>query len=229
MAKRNKLSKFSDLRSYDHVYQCYDPVNSVLEKSQGEEIDMAGQWNSFQFKNDNPIILELACGRGEYTLGLAAMYPNKNFIGVDVKGARIWKGATYALENKIENVAFLRTRIEQIDQFFAAGEVAEIWITFPDPFERKSKANRRLTNHNFLKRYRHILKPEGLVHLKTDADSLWEHTLEVIAEDPKIEVLYQNDNIYSRDLDFKELEIKTTYEKSHLEDGRIIKYIQYKL
>ena len=155
------------------------------------------------------------------------MYPDKNFIGVDVKGARIWQGAVHAQEQNLENVAFLRTRIEKIDHFFEAKEVDEIWITFPDPFERASKANRRLTYHNFHNYYRKFLKPGGIVQLKTDSDSLWENTLESLAEDQRIKILYQNDNIYAQPLDFPELEIKTYYEKSHLEKGRLIKNIRY--
>lgn len=229
MGKRNKLSKFAQLRTYGNVYQCYDPIKTTLEGKDGVTVDLKGKWNSLHFKNSNPIILELACGRGEYSLGLAKMYPSKNFIGVDIKGARIWKGASIALDENITNVAFLRTRIEQIDAFFDKEEVAEIWITFPDPFERKSKANRRLTNHNFNTRYRNIIANNGLIHLKTDSDSLWEHTLEVVNEDKEIKVLYQNDNIYKEQLEYPELEIKTYYERSHLEDGRIIKYIRYTL
>lgn len=227
MGKRNKLKKFNDLLTFSNVYQSYDPTEPKLEGVDGQVVDLKNQWNKAHFKNDNPLVLELACGRGEYSIALGQMYPNKNFIGVDVKGARLWKGAIQANELNLSNVAFLRTRIEVIDHFFGAAEVDEIWITFPDPFERSSKANRRLTYHNFNTRYRKILKPKGIVQLKTDSDSLWENTLLSLKEDEKIDILYQNDNIYAQPLDFPELEIKTYYERSHLENKRIIKYIRY--
>ncbi len=227
MGKRNKLKKFNDLAGFKNVYQCFDPTNPVLRSHDSGNIDLKSKWNSLHFSNNNPIILELACGRGEYSLALGRMYPDKNFIGIDVKGARIWKGANIALEENLNNVAFLRTRIEVIQYFFGPNEVDEIWITFPDPFERKSKANRRLTYHNFNETYRKFLKPKGIVQLKTDSDSLWENTLESLAEDEKINIIYRNDNIYAQALDFPELEIKTYYEKSHLENKRIIKYLRY--
>ncbi len=227
MARRNKLRKFSDLSTFKNVFQCFDPTAPSLVGMDNQKVELKGKWNTDHFKNNNPIVLELACGRGEYTLALGAMYPDKNFIGVDVKGARIWQGAVHSREQNLENVAFLRTRIEKIDFFFMPDEVEEIWITFPDPFERASKANRRLTYHNFHDYYRKFLKPGGIVQLKTDSDSLWENTLESLAEDKRITILYQNDNIYDSPLDFPELEFKTYYEKSHLEKGRLIKYIRY--
>lgn len=227
MGKRNKLKKFAELETFKNVYQCFDPTNPSLVGSTMLPVNLKGNWNQKHFNNDNPIVLELACGRGEYALALGEMYPNKNFIGLDVKGARIWKGAKTALENQLDNVAFVRTRIEVIEHFFDAGEVSEIWITFPDPFEGSSRANRRLTYHNFNKRYRKILSKNGVVQLKTDSDSLWENTLESLAEDEKINILYQNDDIYAKALDFKELAFKTYYERSHLEKGRKIKFIQY--
>jgi len=227
MARRNKLRKFSELSTFKNVFQCFDPTAPSLVGMDDKEVELKGKWNTDHFKNDHPIVLELACGRGEYTLALGVMYPDKNFIGVDVKGARIWQGAAHSKEQNLENVAFLRTRIEKIDYFFTPEEVDEIWITFPDPFERASKANRRLTYHNFHDYYRKFLKPGGIVQLKTDSDSLWENTLRSLAEDERITILYQNDNIYASPLDFPELEFKTYYEKSHLEKGRLIKYIRY--
>ncbi len=228
MGKRNKLKKFEDLLGLDNVYQCFDPEKPTLETQNGKIVEMKGKWNT-HFQNANPIVLELACGRGEYSVALGDMYADRNFIGVDVKGARIWKGANQAKDKSLSNVAFLRARIECIDNFFEENEIDEIWITFPDPFLKKSKANRRLTNHNFHDLYRKFLKPQGIVQLKTDSNELWQHTNEVVKDDPRIKVLYQNDNIYAQPLDFPELEIKTYYEKSHLEDGRIIKYIRYTL
>ncbi|MEL7123570.1 MAG: tRNA (guanosine(46)-N7)-methyltransferase TrmB, partial [Bacteroidota bacterium] len=176
-----------------------------------------------------PLILELACGRGEYSLGLARMYPDRNFIGVDVKGARIWQGASIALKEGLNNVAFLRTRIEQLTNFIDQKEVDEIWITFPDPFLRNSKSNRRLTSPNFLKAYRQILKPGGIVHLKTDSPQLYDFSLEVFEADGQVHILYQNYDIYSKPLDFPELEIKTHYERLHLADERKIKYLRFQI
>ena len=226
MGKRNKLKKFAELSTFKNVFQCFNPLTPELEGTEGI-IDLKGKWGPDHFKNDKPIVLELACGRGEYSLALAKMYPDKNFIGIDVKGARIWKGALHAIENDLNNVAFIRTRIEALEHFFATEESDEIWITFPDPFE--NKANRRLTHHNFNDRYRKVLKTDGIVQLKTDSDSLWENTLEVLNEDAKIDITYRNDNIYAQPLDYPELEIKTYYERSHLLDKRIIKYVRYTL
>lgn len=229
MARRNKLQKFNDLLSFSNVYENYDPTHPRLLASETEEVDLKGKWKSDHFKNDKPLVLELACGRGEYSLALAKDNPEVNFIGVDVKGARIWKGATIAQEQNLDNVAFLRTRIEQIDLFFGEGEVDEIWITFPDPFLRKSKANRRLTSPHFLKRYKGILKEEGIIHLKTDDPTLYEYSQEQFDECEFIEVLYDRDDIYAQPLDFKELEYKTYYERQHLEKDRKIKYLKVKI
>lgn len=226
---KGKLKKFSELLELPNVYENFNPNDKFLINGDREEILMKGKWRTDHFKNDNPIVLELACGRGEYSLGLGAMYPDRNFIGVDIKGARIWKGATYAHENGLNNVAFLRTRIELINDFFEKDEIDEIWIIFPDPFLKKSKANRRLTSASFLNKYRKFLKATGLVHLKTDSSPLYEFTMETIAEDKQCVIAYQNDNIYASDLAYKELEIKTYYERSHLEDGRIIKYVRYNI
>jgi tRNA (guanine-N7-)-methyltransferase len=188
-------------------------------------MDFRGTWGDTYFKNQHPIILELACGKGDYTVALAKEHPDQNFIGVDIKGARMWKGAGWALDMSMNNVAFLRTRIEFIDRFFAPGEVSSIWITFPDPFE--GKINRRLTSNPFLERYRRILKPGAILHLKTDSWLLYEFTLEVIHADPRCCVVYANPDIYRGPLDFPELAHKTYYEGKHLADGRTIKYIQF--
>ncbi len=227
MSRRNKLQKFAEILSFPNVYENYDPKDPGLVGRDGEPVEMKGLWAKNHFKNDNPITLELACGRGEYTLGLAKRFPNRNFIGVDVKGARIWKGASIALESKLENAAFLRTRIEQIALFFGENEVSEIWITFPDPFVRKGKANRRLTSAFFINQYRKILAPTGTVNLKTDADSLYKFTLETIHEDNQCKLIYHDDDIYSKDLKTEELSIKTYYEKMHLEAKKTIKYVKF--
>ena len=229
MSKRNKLKKFAELLDFPNVFENYTPEVPQLTAKEGVFIDLKGKWAKTYFNNNNPVVLELACGRGEYSLELARRYPNKNFIGVDVKGARIWQGARIAMAEKLDNVCFLRTLIEQIDLFFATDEVSEIWITFPDPFLRESKANRRLTALPFLNRYRNILQKKGLVHLKTDDPTLYEFSLEVLNEDEASHILYQKDGIYADELIIPELDIKTYYEKMHLAKARKIKYIQFQI
>ncbi len=229
MSKRNKLQKFAELLSFPNVYENFDHRDPQLIGAHGMPVTLKGKWAVQHFQNDHPIILELACGRGEYTLGLADMYPEYNFIGVDIKGARIWKGASQALAQQRQNVAFLRTRIEQIALFFAPEEVSEIWITFPDPFLAKSKANRRLTSPYFLNAYRAILQKGGLVHLKTDEPNLYEFTLEVLAQDDRAKILYHHPDIYSAPLVFPELSLKTYYERMHLSEGKTIKYIRFSI
>lgn len=229
MSKRNKLQKFSQLLTFPNVFENFSPLDPTLVGKDGQEVEMKGKWAEKYFGNNHPITLELACGKGGYTIGLARSYPDRNFIGVDIKGARIWKGAGTALEEELKNVAFLRTRIEQIAQFFEPNEVSEIWITFPDPFLNEKKAKRRLTAPRFIQEYRKILKPEGLVHLKTDEPNLYEYSLEALAKDTANQILYKDDDIYSKPLYLPELEIKTFYEKMHLEVGKTIKYIQFKI
>ena len=226
MSKRNKLKKFAEILSYPNVYENFDPKQPALQGENGMPISLKGKWREQHFKNEAPIVLELACGKGEYTLGLAERYPEKNFIGVDVKGARIWKGASEALEKNMENVAFLRTRIEQITYFFEENEVDEIWITFPDPFLKKGKENRRLTAAKFIDLYRTILKPNHLLHLKTDDETLYEFSLESLKEHPAVSIVFSDDDIYAKPLVFSELEIKTYYEKMHLAEQKKIKYIR---
>ena len=229
MSKRNKLQKFAEILALPNVFENFDPKAPQLLGQHGEAVNLKGRWRTGHFQKDRPITLELACGKGDYTLGLARRFPDRNFIGVDIKGARIWKGATTAHEEGLDNVAFLRTRIEQIAYFFEPGEVEEIWITFPDPFLKKSKTNRRLTAPRFLSEYRKILRDGGLVHLKTDERVLYDFSLEVLNSFDGVEMLYQRDDIYAHPLDFPELEIKTFYEKMHLADGRTIKYIRFRL
>ncbi|KAA3637544.1 MAG: tRNA (guanosine(46)-N7)-methyltransferase TrmB [Bacteroidetes bacterium] len=229
MSKRNKLQKFAELLSFPNVYENFEAKNPQLTGLNAMPVDMKGKWAKEHFGNDNPIVLELACGRGEYTLGMARMMPDKNFIGVDIKGARIWKGAGIALEEELNNAAFLRTRIEQIAHFFAAGEIDEIWITFPDPFLRKSKANRRLTSARFLGEYKKILKKDGLIHLKTDSPQLFEFTLETLETYEGAEILYQDADIYSRPLPIPELGLKTYYEGLHISGDDTIKYVRFRI
>jgi tRNA (guanine-N7-)-methyltransferase len=228
---RQKLKKFAELLSLPNVYENPDSSLPQLIGLNGETIDMKGQWNAKHFKNNNPITLELACGRGEYALSLGKIFPERNFIGVDVKGARIHQGATKAKEAGLDNVAFLRTRIEQINLFFGKNEIHEIWITFPDPFLRESKANRRLTSSWFLEKYKLFLMENGLIHLKTDSPVLYDFTIETLNNHPNTEgghLLVYNDDIYSKPLTMKELEIKTYYELKNIANSTI-KYIQFKL
>jgi tRNA (guanine-N7-)-methyltransferase len=229
MSKRNKLQKFAELLNFPNVYENFDAGEPSLTAAQGVKVDLKGRWAEQHFQNAQPITLELACGRGEYTVALARQYPQRNFIGVDIKGARIWKGANAALQESLSNAAFLRTRIEQITHFFAPGEVSEIWITFPDPFLRNSKSNRRLTAPPFLDRYRQMLAPGGLVHLKTDEPALYEFTLEVLADYPHATLQYHNADIYAAELPIPELEVKTYYERLHLAASKKIKYVQMKM
>ncbi|MEZ4931012.1 MAG: tRNA (guanosine(46)-N7)-methyltransferase TrmB [Saprospiraceae bacterium] len=229
MSKRNKLLKFAEVLSFPNVYENFDSSNPSLAGKNGEEVFLKGKWASTHFGNTNPITLELACGKGEYTLGLAKHFPDRNFIGVDVKGARIWRGAKEALDEGIPNAAFLRTRIEQIALFFEENEVEEIWITFADPFLKEGKSNRRLTSSNFLQHYKKILKDQGIIHLKTDDPTLYEFTLETLANQQDFQLLYHDDDIYSKPLPMPELEFKTFYEKKHLAIGKSIKYVRFQL
>lgn len=227
MGRRNKLGKFDDLLRNKRVLENFDHKDNILTWQEDKSINPKGQWNTLIFGNQNGITLELACGKGEYTIGLAEMYPERNFIGVDIKGARIWKGATYAQENDLNNVAFLRTRIEFISKFFDAGEIDEIWITFADPFLKARKSNRRLTSPTFLSMYEDILKSTGFVNLKTDSCILYYYTISTMLDEDNVKLIYQNNNIYAQALYRPELELKTFYEKSHLKDSRQIKYLQF--
>ncbi len=225
VGKKNKLFKFSELLNFKNVVENYDYTNPKLTYGINVEIDLKSKWAKDFFKNDNGITLELACGRGEYTNALAQDYPNRNFIGVDVKGARIWKGAKIALQNKLNNVGFLRTRIEQLNLFFAAEEVDEIWITFPDPFLLKER--NRLTYIKFLNLYTSFLKDGGLIHLKTDDKTLYEFSLESFASWRQGKINYHNEDIYASPLFTQDLRHKTYYEDMHLEEAKKIKYIRY--
>lgn len=185
-----------------------------------------GTWNSEIFKNENPIVLELACGKGEYSTGLAKLYPHKNFVGFDIKGNRLWVGAERALDQKLENVRFFRAYIDHLDQFFAEHEVSEIWIIFPDPQLKKDR--KKLTSPKFLKLYKPLLKAGATINLKTDSTELYEFTKEVIAEH-NLELLKDISDVYKECPDDPELSIKTYYEKKHLENKKLIKFISFKL
>jgi tRNA (guanine-N7-)-methyltransferase len=229
MSKRNKLQKFADIQRFPNVYENFHHDKPQLLGINAEPVNLRGLWKAKHFGNDHPITLELACGRGEYTVQLAERFPERNFIGVDVKGARIWKGARQALAEGLHNAAFLRTRIEQIAHFFAKGEVAEIWITFPDPFLKSGKENRRLTSPRFLDDFRKILVPGGLIHLKTDSPELYEFTQDVLAHYSHATLLLEQDDIYSTELVMPELAFKTYYENMHLRDQKTIKYMRIQL
>jgi len=227
MSRKNKLRKFAEVLSFPNVYECYDVRKPELVGVGLQPVDLRGRWRETHFKNGQAITLELACGAGEYTVNLARQFPDRNFIGVDLKGNRLWKGAKIALEEGLSNVAFLRTRIEVIEYFFAPGEVAEIWITFPDPFPRNSKENKRLTSAFFLEKYRRILRPGGLIHLKHDDPGFYQFTLNTIAADPRCKLLYSDSDIYGKPLAVPELAIQTRYEAMHLAVRKAIKYVRY--
>lgn len=228
MTRRNKLAKFAEILEFPNVYENFDFKDNKLTISETERIAMLGQWHT-HFKNNNPITLELACGRGEYTNALAEAFPDKNFIGVDIKGARIWKGAKYALLKGLDNVAYLRTKIEFLSNFFEKGEVEEIWITFPDPFLKDGSENRRLTAPPFLERYQKVLKPGGYINLKTDDDTLYEYSVEVGKTCDLVTIDTNIADIYAEYTGIEELDYKTYYEAMHLKAGKKIKYLRYKM
>ena len=206
---RKKLKRFAEISRFENVLE--DPP------------DIKGRCREY-FGNDNSITLELACGKGEYTLGLARRFPDRNFIGVDRKGERIWKGARIALEQNLKNVIFLRTDIERIADLFGEKEISEIWITFPDPFPGQGKASKRLTSPAFLNIYRDILKMNGAIHLKTDDDDLFDYTLRILkAEDCTVHNITRD--LYKQPISNELLTLKTTYEKKHIEAGKTIKYL----
>ncbi len=218
MAK-NKLAKFAELETFSHVFQ----VPSRVFMS-GGEFEMKGNWNRDFFQNDHPIVLELGCGKGEYTVELARRFPDKNYIGVDIKGARIWTGAKMALEQGLKNVAFIRTNIEMVHHFFAKDEVDEIWLTFPDP--QMKKVTKRLTSTGFIQLYLNFLKSESVIHLKTDSNFMFTYTEEMVKAN-NFTVEEYNTDIYSElELD-PILAIKTYYEKQWLERGIDIKYLRF--
>lgn len=225
MTKLSKLQKFAAIRTFPNVYssESYDSPRVIDHTGQARLIK--GKWKE-HFGNDRPIVLEVACGKGHYARGLAELYPEYNYIGVELKGNRLYTGAVEALRNGQDNVAFLRARIEFIEFYFEKGEVEQIWITFPDP--QLGKPRKRVTAPRFLQVYRNILAEQNQVHLKTDSPDLYDYTLEIL-EQEQIVPSYQRDDIYAQPLDFPELDIKTFYEEMHLENGRTIKYLRFSL
>lgn len=222
-----KMFKIRSIDSFPNVFQNEHYTKPVLRDFLGTERNLKGKWCNEIFQNNNPLILELACGKGDYALALSKKYPDKNFIGVDSKGARIFTGAKSGIEQNLKNLVFARMRIENIGLFFDKNEVDEIWITFPDPFPRKKNAKRRLTAHLFLERYELIIKPETLIHFKTDDLDLFHFTRETL-EEKKWKILYYREDIYAAPLEFEELNIQTYYEKSHLAEGKKIHYLRFR-
>ncbi|MGD1843316.1 MAG: tRNA (guanosine(46)-N7)-methyltransferase TrmB [Thermonemataceae bacterium] len=213
---RKKLVRFTD-NALQH---------NVIEEGKPFFENCKGNWQAEHFGNTNPLVLELACGRGEYTVGLAAIYPEKNFIGVDIKGARIWKGSSIALEQGLTNVAFLRTYIQNLDHFFSPNEIQSIWIIHPDPRPRNKDAKRRLTHPRFLAMYKQLLSADGYVHLKTDNSGLFDYTLEVLQKQPIKNLTFTRD-LYSSLLAAAHHGIKTKYEKAFEAKGFTINYLKF--
>ncbi|MCI4641966.1 MAG: tRNA (guanosine(46)-N7)-methyltransferase TrmB [Flavobacteriaceae bacterium] len=221
MGSKNKLKRFKENETFANVFQ---PSRAeVLQNG----LHKKGQWHTF-FGNDNPIVLELGCGKGEYTIGLAKRYPNKNFIGIDIKGARFWRGAKTAIEDQLSNVAFVRTQIELVDHLFDAGEVSEIWITFPDPQIKYKRTKHRMTNPIFLERYKRILSSKGCVHLKTDSEYMHGYTLGLL-QGLGLPIDYANHDIYKNEGAAPEvLEIQTFYENQYLAQNKPITYLRFR-
>lgn len=215
---KRKLERFKEIEA----------LPNVIEPTKEHYHYVRGKWNEDIFKNTNPITVELACGRGEYTVGLARLFPNNNYIGVDIKGERIWKGSSQALEEGLSNVAFLRTMILLIENFFAEREVNEIWITFPDPRPRKRDIKRRLTSPRFMTMYKKLLKPGGYVRLKTDNTELYQYSLEELQNRNDITDLKFTDDVYNSELRPECFDIKTRFELQFASKGEKIKYLRFR-
>jgi len=218
---KNKLARWTELGSYNNVIQ------PEISEISGKDHPVKGNWQNELFKNENPIVLELGCGKGEYTIGLANRFPDNNFVGIDIKGARLWRGAKTSNEQKLPNVAFLRTRIEFINSFFSKNEVDEIWITFPDPHPGGRNSNKRLTSPRFLNSYRLFLKDKGLIHLKTDNSELYNFTKTVVNYN-NLETVISTNDLYSDKID-NILSIRTHYEKIFLDAGLKINFLSFRL
>ena len=228
MGGKNKLQKWAEMETFNNVIQ------PTLEEVFRKDYELKGKWSLEIFKNDKPIILELGCGKGEYSVGMGEHFPNKNFIGVDIKGNRIWRGAKTAFENGMKNVFFMRTHIDHIDSCFSENEVDELWITFPDPQPKDRLERKRLTSPMFINRYKKFLKPNGIVHLKTDHEGFFRYTLEEI-ERCNFKLLESTFDLYGESIDKLDektreiLSIKTFYEKLWSEKGHNIHYLKFQL
>lgn len=223
VGSKNKLKRFRENETFSNVIQ------PGREEVVNGSFEYKGKWSSDFFKNEKPIVLELGCGKGEYSVALAREYPAKNFIGIDIKGARFWRGAKTALKENLPNVAFLRSQIELVDLLFAENEVDEIWITFPDPQIKYKRTKHRMTNSEFLQKYKKVLKPEGVVNLKTDSEFMHGYTLGLLHGEGH-EVLQANHNVYKNEYSPKEVTgIQTFYEKQYLEQGKPITYVQFRI
>jgi tRNA (guanine-N7-)-methyltransferase len=223
VGSKNKLKRFKENDTFGNVFQ------PTREEVVTDQFSLKGKWNQDYFKNNNPIVLELGCGKGEYSVGLAEKYPDKNFIGIDLKGARFWRGAKTAVETGLKNVAFIRTQIELINHIFNENEVDEIWITFPDPQIKYKRTKHRMTNSQFLKLYKKVLKPEGVVNLKTDSEFMHGYTLGLLHGEGH-EVIYSNHNVYVNEGSPEEVTgLQTFYEKQYLEINKAITYIRFKI
>lgn len=223
MGSKNKLKRFKENETFSNVIQ------PTREEITNKEFHLKGKWAKEFFKNNLPIVLELGCGKGEYSVGLAKMYPEKNFLGIDIKGARFWRGAKTAVEEEMNNVGFLRTQIELIDLIFAENEVDEIWITFPDPQIKYKRTKHRLTNTEFLQKYKKILKPDGVVNLKTDSEFMHGYTLGLLHGEGH-EILHANHDVYKNEYSPEEVVgIQTFYENQYLEENKKITYIKFRV
>lgn len=218
---KNKLKHFAENETFPFFVQ---PTIDEIKN----DFYLKGNWAKLFFKNDHPIVLELGCGKGEYTVGLARRYPQNNYIGIDRKGARMWRGSKTSMEENLVNVGFLRTRIELLNHCFGKAEVSEIWITFPDPQSKNSKSKRRLTSSFFLEMYREILVPNGLIHLKTDNTGFYKFTLETINE-KNHSVIFETEDLYSAGIENEATGLQTYYENKFLSQGIKIKYVNFRL
>lgn len=213
MGRRRKTEKIAEIKALPNVFE-----NPALNK---------GKWNEV-FGNSNPITAEIGCGKGAYTLNLGRKFPESNFIGIDIKGPRIWTGAKAAIAEKLNNVAFARMQVEFLNEAFSPGEISEIWIPFPDPYPKISKAKRRLISPRFLEQYKQVLAPNGIMHFKSDNDGLYEYGIETLPENKEVEVLASTDNLYQSPLLNDLTSIKTAYETRFLAEGKTIKYIRFR-
>lgn len=226
---KDKLRRFDEMRTFKNVFQNFDYNSGMASNRSGEEQTLNGKWHADYFKNTNQITLELACGKGEYTVELARRFPQRNFIGIDIKGARIHKGAKDALNENLENIAFLRAKIQLLDKFFNENEVAEIWITFCDPFPKDRHEKHRLTAVNFLELYRKVCTKDAVIHLKHDSEEFFDYSIEVV-KSQNLEIVKLERDVYVNGASDSVLtDVQTHYEKSHIQKGKKINYLQFKL